>query len=54
MADYLEDIVYELNESAKIAREVADEWTAKIQTNLFCSRFNRTNKQNRKYVTRRK
>jgi 5-methyltetrahydrofolate--homocysteine methyltransferase len=31
MADYhLEDIVYELNyESAKIAREVADEWTAK-------------------------
>jgi 5-methyltetrahydrofolate--homocysteine methyltransferase len=36
MADYhLEDIVYELNyESAKIAREVADEWTAKNPDNL--------------------
>jgi 5-methyltetrahydrofolate--homocysteine methyltransferase len=33
MADYhLEDIVYELNyESAKIAREVADAFTAKTQ-----------------------
>jgi 5-methyltetrahydrofolate--homocysteine methyltransferase len=38
MADYhLEDLVYELNfESAKIAREVADEFTAKIQTNHVC------------------
>jgi hypothetical protein len=47
----LEDIVYELN-YGKIAREVADEFTAKIQTNQICCGFNRTNKQNGKYVTR--
>jgi 5-methyltetrahydrofolate--homocysteine methyltransferase len=52
MADYhLEDIVYELNyESAKIAREVADEFTAKTQIKLRCSWFSRTNKQNSEYV----
>jgi 5-methyltetrahydrofolate--homocysteine methyltransferase len=32
MADYhLEDIVYELNYESAKAREVADEWTAKIR-----------------------
>jgi 5-methyltetrahydrofolate--homocysteine methyltransferase len=48
------EYVYELNyESAKIAREVADEFTAKkIQTTTFCGWFNRSNKQNGKYVTR--
>jgi methionine synthase I (cobalamin-dependent) len=35
MADYhLEEYVYELKWVGKIAREVADEFTAKIQTNL--------------------
>ena len=40
MADYhLEDLVYELNfESAKIAREVADEFTEKIPISLGLSR----------------
>jgi 5-methyltetrahydrofolate--homocysteine methyltransferase len=55
MADYhLEDLVYELNfESAKIAREVADEFTAKkSRETTFCGRVNRSNKQNGKYVTR--
>jgi methionine synthase I (cobalamin-dependent) len=52
MADYhLEDIVYELNyESAKIAREVADAFTAKNQIKICC-RFHRTNKQNGEHVT---
>jgi 5-methyltetrahydrofolate--homocysteine methyltransferase len=49
MADYhLEDLVYELNfESAKIAREVADEFTAKkSRQTTFCGWVNRSNKQN--------
>jgi 5-methyltetrahydrofolate--homocysteine methyltransferase len=55
MADYhLEDIVYELNyESARIAREVADEFTAKTR-NPDLSQFHRTNKQNGEHVARRK
>jgi 5-methyltetrahydrofolate--homocysteine methyltransferase len=54
MADYqLEDLVYELNfQSAKIAKEVADEFTAKKSSKTtFCCRFNRPNKQNSKYVS---
>jgi 5-methyltetrahydrofolate--homocysteine methyltransferase len=43
MADYhLEDIVYELNyESAKIAREVADAFTAKTRISPDLLRFHR-------------
>jgi 5-methyltetrahydrofolate--homocysteine methyltransferase len=46
MADYhLEDIVYELNyESAKIAREVADAFTAKTRISQICCGFHRTNR----------
>jgi 5-methyltetrahydrofolate--homocysteine methyltransferase len=54
MADYhLEEYVYELKyESAKIAREVADEFTAKNPDKPRFVWFNRSNKQNGKYVTR--
>jgi 5-methyltetrahydrofolate--homocysteine methyltransferase len=56
MADYhLEDLIYELNfESAKIAREVADEFTAKKSrqtTFSFVAGSIGPNKQNGKYVT---
>jgi methionine synthase I (cobalamin-dependent) len=56
MADYhLEDIVYELNyESAKIAREVADAFTAKTQISPDLLQAHRTNKQNGEHVARRK
>jgi hypothetical protein len=56
MADYhLEDIVYELNyESAKIAREVADAFTAKTRISPDLLRVPWTNKQNGEHVARRK
>jgi hypothetical protein len=56
MADYhLEDIVYELNyESAKIAREVADAFTAKTRISPDLLRVPWDQQTERRHVARRK